>query len=198
MGAVERIREERIVAVLRRVADLDALAAELAAAGVGVLEVTLDDDGAPAAIERLRGRGDVTVLAGTVRTVVEVEAAVSAGAEAVVAPGFSPDVLARGLELGVPVIPGTLTPTEIETAWRSGAALVKLFPARLAGPQYVADVLKPLAGVPLVCTGGVTSDNAAAFLSAGAVAVGVSFAAAETAATDASRLLAAVAAAASS
>jgi 2-dehydro-3-deoxyphosphogluconate aldolase/(4S)-4-hydroxy-2-oxoglutarate aldolase len=52
---------------------------------------------------------------------------------------------------------------------------VKLFPARLVGPEYVADLVKPLAEVPLLCTGGVTVANAAEFLAAGAVAVGISF-----------------------
>ncbi len=148
------------MAVLRRVPDVDRLATELVDAGIGVIEVTLDDEGALAGIERLRERGTVAVLAGTVRTVEQAEAAVAAGAEALVSPVFSGAVLARGHQLGVPVIPGALTPTEIEAAWRAGAAMVKLFPARAVGPEYVADVLKPLQDVPLVCTGGVSAANA--------------------------------------
>jgi 2-dehydro-3-deoxyphosphogluconate aldolase/(4S)-4-hydroxy-2-oxoglutarate aldolase len=175
MDAVERLRRERVVAVLRQVPDVDRVVEELAGAGIGVVEVTLDDDGALGTIGRLRRRDDVSVLAGTVRTARQAEEAVEAGAEALVSPILSADVLARGLDLGVPVVPGALTPTEIETAWRAGAAMVKLFPARLGGPRYVADVLKPLADVPLVCTGGVDAGNAAAFLDAGAAAVGVSF-----------------------
>ncbi len=194
MDAIERIRAERVVAVLRRVADLDRVSAGLLDAGIGVLEVTLDDEGAFEGIERLSGGSDVTVLAGTVRTIEQAEAAVAAGAEALVSPAFSGAVLARGLQLGVPVIPGALTPTEIEAAWRAGAAMVKLFPARAVGPEYVADVLKPLADIPLVCTGGVTIGNAADYLAAGAAAVGVSFRDARTVAETASRLVAAVAA----
>ena len=117
----------------------------------------------------------MTVLAGTVRTVEQAEAAVAAGAEALVSPVFSGAVLARGHQLGVPVIPGALTPTEIEAAWRAGAAMVKLFPARAVGPTYVADVLKPLPDVALICTGAVTAANAGEYLGAGAAAVGVSF-----------------------
>jgi 2-dehydro-3-deoxyphosphogluconate aldolase/(4S)-4-hydroxy-2-oxoglutarate aldolase len=176
VDAVERIRAERLVAVLRRVAGVDGVVDALAGAGIGVVEVTLDDPHAPAAIERLRGRGDVSVLAGTVRSVEDVEAAAAAGAEACVSPAFSGAVLARCLQLGLPAIPGALTPTEVEAAWRAGATLVKLFPARTHGPAYVADQLKPLAGVPLLCTGGVTVENAAEYLDAGAVAVGISFA----------------------
>jgi 2-dehydro-3-deoxyphosphogluconate aldolase/(4S)-4-hydroxy-2-oxoglutarate aldolase len=173
MSATDRIREERLVAILRRVGDVDRRIAALADAGIRVVEVTLDSDGALAAIERARSRGDVTVLAGTVRRVDEVDAAVSAGAEAVVGPGLSRAVVERAAELGVPAIPGALTPTEIETARTAGAAMVKLFPARLGGPRYVADVLAPLADVPLLVTGGVDATNARAFLDAGAVAVGI-------------------------
>jgi 2-dehydro-3-deoxyphosphogluconate aldolase / (4S)-4-hydroxy-2-oxoglutarate aldolase len=173
MSAIERIRAERVVAILRRVSDVDAGVSELVDAGIGVVEITLDAPDALAAIERTRERGDVSVLAGTVRRPEQVDSAAAAGAEAVVSPGFSRDVVLRARELGLPAIPGALTPTEIEAAWSAGAALVKLFPARLGGPQYVRDVLAPLADVPLLVTGGVDADNARAFLDAGAVAVGV-------------------------
>lgn len=175
MSVVERIRAERVVAVLRRVDDPDCVVDELVSGGIGVVELTLDSNDALGWIGRLRERGDVTVLAGTVRTADEAAAAAAAGAEGCVGPAFSGGALARCRELGVPYLPGALTPTEIEVAWRAGAALVKLFPARSVGPRYVADVLKPLADVPLLCTGGVTVDNATAFLAAGATAVGISF-----------------------
>ena len=76
-------------------------------------------------------------------------------------------------DLGVPPIPGGLTPSELEAAWRSGAPLVKLFPGRLVGPQYVRDVLAPLSDLRLIVTGGIDAENALEFLGAGAVAVGV-------------------------
>jgi 2-dehydro-3-deoxyphosphogluconate aldolase / (4S)-4-hydroxy-2-oxoglutarate aldolase len=170
VGAVERIADERVVAVLRRVDGVEAVVASL---GVPVVEVTLDSPGALEAIAALRGRSGLTVLAGTVRTAAEARAAIHAGAEAVVSPISEPDVAAVCREQGVPWIPGALTPTEIEAAWRAGAALVKLFPARLGGPRYVRDVLAPLDGVRLIVTGGVDAESAPEFLRAGAVAVGV-------------------------
>ena len=173
--------------MLRRVADVDARVAELVEAGVGVVEITLDDPGALAAIERARGRGDVTVLAGTVRRAEQVNAAFAAGAEAI---AYVPAVVERAAELGIPAIPGALTPTEVEAAWAGGAALVKLFPAGLGGPRYVRDLLAPLGDVPLLVTGGVDASNALAFLEAGAVAVGVGSALAEVG--EARRLVAAL------
>ena len=172
MDAVERIRSERLVAILRRVPDVDAHVSALADAGFGVVEITLDDPDAPAAIERARSRGDVTVLAGTVRRADQVDLAATAGAEAVVSPGFVREVVERAAELGVPAVPGALTPTEVEAAWRAGAALVKLFPGSLGGPAYVRELLAPLAEIPLLVTGGIESRNARAFLDAGAIAVG--------------------------
>ena len=160
------------MAILRRVPDVAARVATLADAGVRAIEITIDSPDAPAAIERTRARGDVAVLAGTVRRAEQVDAAVAAGAEAVVSPGFVAAVVARAQELGVPAIPGALTPSEVEAAWAAGAALVKLFPGSLGGPRYVRELLAPLADVPLLVTGGVDASNARAFLEAGAVAVG--------------------------
>jgi 2-dehydro-3-deoxyphosphogluconate aldolase / (4S)-4-hydroxy-2-oxoglutarate aldolase len=173
VSVIDRIRGERLVAILRRVPDVDARVGALADAGVGVVEITLDAADALAAIERARSRGDVSVLAGTVRRPEQVDAAVSAGAQAVVGPAFSRAVVERAAELGVPAIPGALTPTEVEAAWGAGAAIVKLFPGRVVGPTYVRDLLAPLPDVPLLVTGGVDASNALAFLEAGAVAVGV-------------------------
>ena len=170
MGPVERIEHERVVAVLRKVDDVARTVDEL---GVPVVEVTLDSPAALDAIGTLRARGDVTVLAGTVRTAEEARQAVGAGAEAVVGPVFDTKIVEVCRDLGVPPIPGGLTPSELEAAWRSGAPLVKLFPGRLVGPQYVRDVLAPLSDLRLIVTGGIDAENALEFLGAGAVAVGV-------------------------
>ncbi len=191
MNAIDRIRAERLVAVLRRVGDIGRVAEVLAASGVRVVEVTLDSEGGLEAIAGLRRRGDVTVLAGTVRTVLHVESALAAGAEACVGPSYSEAVVRRCVELGLPAIPGALTASEVDAAWQAGAAMVKLFPADAVGPGYVEALLKPLRDIPLLCTGGVRAENAAAFLAAGAAAVGVSFRAGATEA-DARRVLEAV------
>jgi 2-dehydro-3-deoxyphosphogluconate aldolase / (4S)-4-hydroxy-2-oxoglutarate aldolase len=194
-SAVDRIRAERIVAILRRVPQVESVVAALAAGGIRIVEITLDSEDALGTIQRLRATTGLTVLAGTVRTAEDAEAAAAAGAEACVAPALVPRMVERCLELGVPPVPGALTPSEIEAARALGAELVKLFPGRLVGPGYVRDVLAPLAGVPLMVTGGVDSSNARAFLEAGAVAVGVGSAltGAANVEAEAGRLLAEVA-----
>lgn len=192
--AVDRIRSERLVAVLRRVREPDSVVDQLVSGGVRVVEVTLDSDDALGTIERLRARGDVTVLAGTVRTAADAERAIAAGAEACVAPGLVREMVEACGRLRVPAIPGTLTPTEVEAANALGVELVKLFPAGTVGPGYVRDLLAPLDGVQLLVTGGVDPSNAAAFLEAGAVAVGVGSALSGAAdvGAEARRLVAAV------
>jgi len=172
-SALDRIRAERVVAVLRRVEDVDAVVDDLLGGGIRIVEVTLDSHDALATIERLRGTSALTVLAGTVRTPQEAAAAASAGAEACVAPALNPAMVERCHELGLPAIPGALTPSELEAARALGAELIKLFPASLGGPGYVRDVLAPLRDVELIVTGGIDSSNAGDFLAAGAVAVGV-------------------------
>jgi 2-dehydro-3-deoxyphosphogluconate aldolase/(4S)-4-hydroxy-2-oxoglutarate aldolase len=173
MMALDRIRAERVVAVLRRVPEVDSVVEGLLAGGIRIVEITLDSDDALATIEQLRARGDLTVLAGTVRTPQEAEAAVAAGAEACVSPALAAEMVERCRDLGVPAVPGALTPSELEAARALGAELVKLFPGSLVGPGYVRDVLAPLTGLELIVTGGVDLSNARAFIEAGAVAVGV-------------------------
>jgi 2-dehydro-3-deoxyphosphogluconate aldolase / (4S)-4-hydroxy-2-oxoglutarate aldolase len=173
MMALDRIRAERVVAVLRRVSEFDSVVEALLAGGIRIVEITLDSDDALSTIGKLHARGDLNVLAGTVRTPQEAEAAVAAGAEACVAPALVPEMVERCRGLGVPAIPGALTPSEIEAARALGADLVKLFPGSLVGPGYVREVLAPLTGVELIVTGGVNVSNARAFIEAGAVAVGV-------------------------
>jgi 2-dehydro-3-deoxyphosphogluconate aldolase / (4S)-4-hydroxy-2-oxoglutarate aldolase len=115
----------------------------------------------------------VLVGAGTVLDADSARASVLSGAQFLVTPAFLPDVIACGRESAVPVICGALTPTEILSAWKAGAALVKVFPAGRLGPSYIKDILSPLPNIPLVPTGGVDLENCAAFLDAGAYTVAV-------------------------
>jgi 2-dehydro-3-deoxyphosphogluconate aldolase / (4S)-4-hydroxy-2-oxoglutarate aldolase len=146
------------------------------AAGVRAVEFTFS---APDVTDALRAYAarkpdDVALGAGTVTTVDQARQAVDAGATYLISPAVCVPVIEEGARLGVPVLPGALTPTEILQAWRSGAAMVKVFPASaLGGPAYLKAVRGPLPEIPLVPTGGVDVDNAGAYLAAGAVGVGV-------------------------
>ena len=174
---VARIERERVVAVLR-LADPDRLRAvidALAAGGVRVFEVTMT---VPRAIE-LIGQlsvgldGSLMVGAGTVIDADTARGAIDAGARFVVSPVFRRDVIAACHERGVPAMPGCLTPTEILDAWEAGADIVKVFPSTSLGPTFIKDVRAPLPQLKLMPTGGVSIENAADWLRAGAVAVGI-------------------------
>ena len=143
--------------------------------GLRTIEVAMNTPDAEDLIRRLRGElGDtMNVGAGTVRGMDELAAALDAGAEFVVTPVVLPGVIAACRDLGIPVVPGAFTPTEIHTAWSLGADLVKLFPAGRFGPSYVREVMAPLDHVRLMPTGGVRIDNLAEFFRCGAAGVGV-------------------------
>ena len=174
---LERTLVDRLVAIirLRHDAPLARVAEALVAGGVRALEFTLTSPGAVPAITECRARfgDDVIVGAGTVLDAEEARRCLDAGARFLVSPGFDPAVVAIARERGALAMPGALTPTEIVTAWRAGADVVKVFPVRAFGPRYIADLRAPLPQVPLMPTGGVDETNVAAYLRAGAVGVAV-------------------------
>jgi 2-dehydro-3-deoxyphosphogluconate aldolase/(4S)-4-hydroxy-2-oxoglutarate aldolase len=147
----------------------------LAAGEVRAIEVTMTMPGALDALAALNPvLGDrILVGAGTVLDAETARLAILAGARFVVAPTFSAGVVQLCHRYEVVAVPGAYTPTEILTAWEAGADLVKVFPAGGLGPRYLEDLRGPLPQLRLVPTGGVTAENAGAFLRAGAVAVGV-------------------------
>ncbi len=154
---------------------LRAVVDALVAGDVRAIEVTMTTPGALDALAALRADvGDGVVLgAGTVLDAETARLAVLAGARFVVAPTFSPRVVEICHRYDVVAVPGAYTPTEILAAWDAGADLVKIFPAGGLGPGYLRELRGPLPHVRCIVTGGVTAENAGAFLAAGAVAVGV-------------------------
>lgn len=115
----------------------------------------------------------VIVGCGTALTVEKVEAAYAAGTELVISPDVNPAVIRRARELNMVSMPGALSPTEIVTAARAGADIVKLFPAGELGLGYVKAVRGPLSHIPMAAVGGVKPENVADFLNAGVCCFGV-------------------------
>lgn len=153
------------------------LAAALADAGLPVAEVTLRTVAAEEAIRVMAARGDVLVGAGTVLTAQQVDRVVAAGARFVVSPGLSRAVVERCRELGVAVLPGAVTATEVQAALELGVTTVTFFPAEASGGAAAVEALAaPYAGVRFVPTGGIEPGNLADYLSPAAVrAVGGSW-----------------------
>ena len=173
-GFVEAVRRERATAILRTPREEAAAPAMDAAvrAGFRIVEFTLTIPGALARIAEFSRRRELLVGAGTVLTVEDARAAVEAGATFLVSPVTDEAIIEEAARLGVAMLPGAFTPTEMLHAHRAGAPLVKLFPAPGTGPDYLRAVLAPLPFLKIVPTNGVHAGNAAAWLAAGAFAVG--------------------------
>ncbi len=165
---------QKATAILRTsIAEAAAPAMEAAVAGgFSIVEFTLTTPGALDLIESFSKRAGISVGAGTVLTVDEAKASVDAGACYLVSPVVDEAVIETARSRGVAMMPGTHTPTEMLRAHRAGAPLQKLFPAPGIGPDYVRACLGPMPFLRIVPTSGVDASNAAAYLKAGAFAVG--------------------------
>jgi 2-dehydro-3-deoxyphosphogluconate aldolase/(4S)-4-hydroxy-2-oxoglutarate aldolase len=163
--------ESRLVAIVRGERAAPAVDV-LFSAGVRLVEVSLTSRDALDVVARVTPPSGCLLGVGTVRTAADVAAAVAAGAGFVVSPALNPAVPAA-VAAGVPVLGGALTPSEVETALELGVTAVKLFPASLGGPDYLAALRQPFPDVPFVPVGGVGLADVPAYLAAGAVAVGI-------------------------
>jgi 2-dehydro-3-deoxyphosphogluconate aldolase / (4S)-4-hydroxy-2-oxoglutarate aldolase len=166
-GVVAQLARLRIVPVIviDDPAAADPLADALAGGGLGCVEVTLRTPAAIAAITRFAGKSSLLVGAGTVLDPDQVTAAVEAGAQFVVSPGFDGEIVHRCQQLAVAVVPGTATPTEIQQARLAGLKAVKFFPAETLGGITALDAISaPFPGMTFVPTGGITPATGPAYL----------------------------------
>ncbi|MEU6074187.1 bifunctional 4-hydroxy-2-oxoglutarate aldolase/2-dehydro-3-deoxy-phosphogluconate aldolase [Micromonospora sp. NPDC047074] len=158
------------VVVLDDARDGAPLADALLRGGLRCAEVTFRTDAAAEAIRVMSERPDLLVGAGTVLTPAQVDRAVEAGARFVVTPGFSPAVVRRCQEAGVPVFPGVATGTEIQMALDAGLDTVKFFPAeQLGGVAMIKALAAPYRSVRFIPTGGVNTGNLSDYLALPAV-----------------------------
>ena len=174
--------ETKLVAIIRGM-DPDVclkLADAYVRGGIRLVEVTFDQTGDPRkTVEAIRAirqafAGRLHVGAGTVLTDAQLQSVIDVGGEFMVTPSVNPALIRTCAAAGLAAMPGAFTPTEIVTAHEAGADIVKVFPVRSLGPQYVKDVLAPLKHIRLMAVGGVNPDNAADYLKAGCVGVGAS------------------------
>jgi 2-dehydro-3-deoxyphosphogluconate aldolase/(4S)-4-hydroxy-2-oxoglutarate aldolase len=174
---MQSLSREKIVAIIRGISaeSGDATAKALADGGIVFLEVTLNTDGALDMISRFRQNyeGRLRIGAGTVLDIGQAKEAIAAGAEYIISPNLDEEVVYYGVEQGIEVWPGTMTPTEIVRAYKAGASAVKVFPMGSLGINYLKEIRAPLNHIPMVATGGVNLQNINSVLEAGAIAVGL-------------------------
>lgn len=176
-AVLDAISERRLIAVIRCDSPdkLSPIAHALLEGGVDIIEVTMTVPGAIEGLRRLVAEiGDRALVgAGTVLDSRSTQQAIDAGASFVVSPCCIPEVIQATLERGVLSIPGCFSPTEVLTAVRLGALIVKLFPASVLGPQFVREMAGPFPGLKTILSGGITLENIGQFLAAGATAFGL-------------------------
>jgi 2-dehydro-3-deoxyphosphogluconate aldolase / (4S)-4-hydroxy-2-oxoglutarate aldolase len=178
LQVLERLRAGGLIPILRvpTADDAVAMAETLQAASLNNLEIPLTVPKALEVIAKLVQRfgDDILIGAGTVLDAASADACIAAGARFIVSPGLDLETVSFCRRAGVPVFPGALTPTEIIAAWKAGADMVKVFPASaVGGASYIKAIKAPLPQIEVVPTGGVSVETAAAFIKAGAAALGV-------------------------
>ncbi|GIO37728.1 2-dehydro-3-deoxy-phosphogluconate aldolase [Paenibacillus antibioticophila] len=174
---LDKLMSSGIVAVVRRPPSdkVQLITDALVAGGVEALEITADSEGVFELIPLLKERygNQVLVGAGTVMNASVAEKALQAGADFIFSPILDEATIKMTNRYGRISIPGVMTPTEIAKGYEWGADVLKIFPGATLGASYIKEVSAPLAGIPMMPTGGITLDNAAEFIRAGAVAVGL-------------------------
>jgi 2-dehydro-3-deoxyphosphogluconate aldolase/(4S)-4-hydroxy-2-oxoglutarate aldolase len=172
-----QVEQTRIIAIIRGIGRKHILkvAEALHEAGVTVMEVTLNSEGALDMVKDLqREFGDVMFIgAGTVLTVGDARDAAESGASFLVTPNTDEETIRYAVESELPIFPGAMTPTEIVRAWKAGATAVKVFPCSGVGMTYIKEVQGPLSHIPMVAVGGVTEDSIVDYLNLPCYAVGI-------------------------
>jgi 2-dehydro-3-deoxyphosphogluconate aldolase/(4S)-4-hydroxy-2-oxoglutarate aldolase len=174
---LEKIVADGLVAVIR--AESPEQAAHIAeACGLGevaTLEITFTVPGASGVIEHLAKKfsGEILLGAGTVLDPETARIAILAGAQFIVSPALNSETARLCNRYQIPYMPGAGTIAEVVAAMECGADIVKVFPGEILGPAFVKAVKGPLPQASLMPTGGVTLENVADWIRAGAVAVGV-------------------------
>ena len=183
MTALEYVEQRKIVAIVRGLEPdyLLRLGHALEEGGISLMEVTYDQRApeswaatakAIQAVEEEFGER-LLVGAGTVITPEQVRLTYEAGGHYLVTPTTQPEIIRMGKDLGLGLFPGAFSATEILSAYEAGADAVKVFPASCVGPGYIKAIRGPLSHIPLMAVGGINEKNAADYLKAGCVGLGV-------------------------
>ena len=167
------VAQHRLIAILRLHAP--ALARQLHAAGIRLLEVAFSDEHGEGSLRAIQALGlpDLHLGAGSVTTRKRAHAAREAGVTFVLTPHLVPEVNAYAVTHGMGLISGALTPTEIIQAREQSSEVIKLFPAGDLGLGYVKNLPGPYPDLKLLVVGGLDASNLLGFMKAGAVGTGL-------------------------
>lgn len=173
-----RVEEVGLVPTIRTSSAEDARFAveEVAHGGIPIIEITMTVPGAIDVIrEVVRSVKGIIIGAGTVLDIDTARACIDAGAQFITSPALDiPTVEWVAKNPAILLMSGALTPTEIHNAWKAGSDFVKVFPCSLiGGDNYIRSLRRPFPNIPLIPGGGITQQNAAHYLLAGASALSI-------------------------
>ncbi|MFH1594112.1 MAG: bifunctional 4-hydroxy-2-oxoglutarate aldolase/2-dehydro-3-deoxy-phosphogluconate aldolase [Candidatus Omnitrophota bacterium] len=172
---INRFKELPIMGIVRGVkeTEVEPLIETVISAGLKTIEFAMNVPDAGQHIKRAKKAANdrMAIGAGTVLTERSLRSALDSGASFIVMPTLVPAIMEFCTKEKIPVFPGALTPQEIYNAWNAGATMVKVFPVKFFGPDYIKEIKGPLDKIELLACGGVRPDNISSFLSNGASAV---------------------------
>ena len=163
MGIVRGLEPEQVEPLIEAVI----------ASGLKTLEITMNTEGAAKLIRQAKkiAKDKLTLGAGTVLKMKSLKEAIKNGATFIVTPVFVKNVVAYCVKNKIPVFPGALTPSEIYQAWQEGATMVKVFPVKFFGPEYLKEIKGPFNDIKLMAVAGVTPQNMREYFNNGASAI---------------------------
>ncbi|MBO4437488.1 MAG: bifunctional 4-hydroxy-2-oxoglutarate aldolase/2-dehydro-3-deoxy-phosphogluconate aldolase [Fibrobacter sp.] len=173
MNLIEFLKDMPVIGILRDIprGEEEACVKTAASCGLKAIEVTMNTEGAEGIIKDLKAAArpyGISVGAGTVRTGGDLDHALNTGAEFIVTPNTRNDIIRLSCTAGIPIIPGALTPTEVQKAHDLGATAVKVFPVNcVGGPEYIKVLRGPFRDIKLMACGGVNAENVGDYFRAG-------------------------------
>lgn len=170
---LNRIKSEKVIALIRADGPDSLLecARALSAGGLNCIELTMTTPGAIELCAKVSKELPQVLLGlGTVLDADTARKGIAAGAKFIVTPAVRPEVIKACKEAGVPILGGSLTPTEVYTSWELGVDVIKIFPAEFFGPAYIKSIKAPFPKIEVMPTGGVTPETVGEFLKNGAFA----------------------------
>ncbi|WP_347548637.1 bifunctional 4-hydroxy-2-oxoglutarate aldolase/2-dehydro-3-deoxy-phosphogluconate aldolase [Pseudalkalibacillus hwajinpoensis] len=176
MNCLQKVQEAKIVPVVRKAnrSNILPIAQALFDGGIKAIEITAETPEVDMLIKEVRSNlNGLVVGAGTVLDAETARAVIMAGAQFIVSPTVNRDTVKMAKRYGVPCIIGALTPTEMVTAYESGADMVKVFPANIMGADYIKNILGPLPQIQIMATGGIDKENMLDYFHSGAKVVGI-------------------------
>jgi len=172
---VTKFKQKPIMGILRGIEleQIEPLIEAVISGGLETLEITMNTEGASQLIRTASKIAQKRLMlgAGTVLDMDSLKTALHSGATFIVMPVLIKDVLAYCVKNQIPVFPGALSPQEIYSAWKDGATMVKVFPAKLFGPEHFREIKGPFNDIELMAVSGVTAQNMREYFTCGASAV---------------------------